>query len=148
LLFVSPTILDVIPNRRAAAVRNLLFVIPPHNNPIVAQDFNVFALSPQSRCRALSRPRMSYKQIPRPIRPHDPAPMQLNRFLLREAVHDEEFVEGIAKWRHPPLKIRETLFIHLEGSVAKCMIYQQSFERAFAKWRKVEIKLEAIFDLV
>jgi hypothetical protein len=38
---------------------------------------------------------MPNKQIPRPIRPHDPAPMQLNRFLLREAVHDEEFVKGI-----------------------------------------------------
>jgi hypothetical protein len=40
---------------------------------------------------------MSDKQIPSPVSPDDSAAMQLDRFLLREAMHDQEFVEGIGK---------------------------------------------------
>ncbi len=82
-------------------------VIPPHNNPVIAQNLDFFERSPQPRSRTLPRPRMPHKQIPRPIRPNNPAPMQLNCLLLRKPVHDQEFVHGVGKRRDAIPKLRQ-----------------------------------------
>ncbi len=40
---------------------------------------------------------MSDKQIGDSIRTYNPAPVEFDGFLLGEAVHDQEFVKGIAE---------------------------------------------------
>src|SRR5262249_16356861 len=87
--------------------------IAPQNAPIVAQNLHILARSPQPRSRALPRSRMPNKEIANPVRPHDPAAMDFNGFLLREAMHDEEFVEGILKWISGIAALDEELLIHL-----------------------------------
>jgi hypothetical protein len=74
-------------------------VIPPNYNAVVAQDLDVFTLGPEPRRRTLPRPGMPDKQIPSPIGPDDAAAVQFDRSLLREAMHDQEFVEGIRERR-------------------------------------------------
>src|SRR5579863_1364021 len=88
--------------------------ISPHNNPVITQNLNILALRPQPCRRTLPRPRVPDKQTPRPVSPNDPATMQLNRLLLREPVHDQQFIKGIREGIHCMWKGREMLCAHLQ----------------------------------
>jgi hypothetical protein len=94
-------------------------LIPPHDNPVITQNFNILALSPEPRSRALPRPRMPDEKISDTIRADDAGPVQFNRFLLREAVHDEEFVERIAERSPYPGKNFLAYCIQLQSSTRK-----------------------------
>src|SRR5206468_11451964 len=51
--------------------------IPPHNNPVIAENLDILNISPKPRSRALPRPGMTNKQIRLAIRAYDPRPVQL-----------------------------------------------------------------------
>jgi hypothetical protein len=123
-------------------------VIPPNYNAVVAQDLDVFTLGPEPRRRTLPRPGMPDKQIPSPIGPDDAAAVQFDRSLLREAMHDQEFVEGILKGKYRVAHACEIRFVHLDGCPAELAIHDQSFVRMRSQHRSAEVKLEFCSTLV
>jgi hypothetical protein len=85
---------------------------------------------------------MPDKQVARPIRPHDATTMQLNRPLLREPVHDQQFVKWIFQGLNWPWKTSEALFIHLYRGAAETFIDQKSLVRLVPEKRSVKVKQE------
>src|SRR5208282_5029072 len=139
--------------------RNLLFfsvtsstaahsVIPPHNNPVVAQNLNLFERSPQPGSSALPRSRMPHKQVSHPTRPNNPAPMQLNRLLLSKPVHDQQLVEWITQRSRIVVRARKTFSAHLKSCLPELAIHQQPLVRLLSQDRCAEIKLEFCSVLV
>ena len=72
---------------------------------------------------------MSDKQIGDSIRTYNPAPVEFNGFLLGEAVHDEEFIKGIAERACEMRKRLEMRRAHFYGRPLKAVIYEQSLVR-------------------
>jgi hypothetical protein len=66
---------------------------------------------------------MSNKQIAGAIRPHNPHPMQLNRSLLREPVHNQKLIQRIFQRPHLAGNSRERLLVHLERCLTKASVY-------------------------
>ena len=62
------------------------------DDAVVAQNLDVFALGPETGGRTLSRSGVTHEQIANAVRPDDARTMELDCFLLGEAVHDQEFV--------------------------------------------------------
>src|ERR1700731_4841700 len=68
------------------------------NDAIVAQDSYVVVRGPQTRCRALARPGVADKQVAGAVGAYDADSVQLNRFLLREPVHNQQLIQRILQW--------------------------------------------------
>ena len=77
---------------RSSGSRSL---IAPHNDAIIAENFDVLDVSPKPSCRALPCTGVSDEQISDSVAAHDAGAVQLNRLLLRKAMHDQEFVQGV-----------------------------------------------------
>ena len=104
-------------------------LISPHNNPIITQNLNLLPRRPQPRSRTLPRPRMPHKQIPHPIPPNNPAPMQLNPLLLRKPMHNQQFIQGILQGIWPVGDMPQNIPRSSVGAFAKTAIDKQSFVR-------------------
>src|SRR5580698_8697754 len=85
-----------------------------YDDPVVAEDLYLVERSPQARRRTLPCSGVAYEQVARTTGADDADAVQFDGALLREAVHDQEFVEGVAQGLGHVAKPRETLFIHLE----------------------------------
>jgi len=122
-------------------------LISPHNNPVITQNLHILPRRPQPRSRTLPRSRMPHKQIPAPIRPDDPATMQLNRFLLRKPVHNQQLIQRILQGSHRKISRRKALFTHLQRRPAEPTIHQQPLIRLISQnWRaEVEPKFRPVF---
>ena len=101
----------------------------PHNNPVVTQNPSTSSSAcPQPRRGTLPRPGVSHKKIPNPIRPNNPAAVQFNRFLLREAMHDQEYSsKGYSQGSNRALrkKLAKNFFIHLKSrSTTEALVYR------------------------
>src|SRR5215469_5892029 len=91
---------------------------------------------------------MSDKKIPTPVPAHDPAAMQFNRFLLREAMHDQEFVQRIFERRSCTWKAREGLLIHLKECALETAVNHQSLIRACTEGGRTEIELKTFVSFI
>jgi|SRR6266498_3255579 len=74
--------------------------------------------------------------------------MQLNRFLLRETVHDEELVQRIVERICASHATRKGPFTHLKRSRAKLRVYQEPFVRPFSKVWGAEVELKSVIPFV
>ena len=91
---------------------------------------------------------MSDKKIPNPIRTHNPAAVQLNRFLLREAMHDQELIEGILEGRCRGSAPREALFVNFQSCPAEIRVYDKSSIGTVTERCGVEIESESEIVLI
>src|SRR5579863_9116281 len=117
-------------------------VVPPNNDPVVAQDTDLFSLGPQPCRRALPRPRMPDEQVANPVGTDDPAAMQFYGFFLGKAVHDEQLIEWIFEglWRGG--KLSKELLAHLQRGLAEGMIDQKLFVRVLSENRSADVELK------
>src|SRR5215468_10133727 len=94
-------------------------LVPSHDNSVITQYFDILNRSPQTSTCTLPCPGMPDEQIRIPICADNPSTVQFDRLLLREAVHNQEFVEGILERFCIPREIQERLTIHLQRSRIK-----------------------------
>jgi hypothetical protein len=127
--------------------RHCLFV-QPHNNPVITQNLNRFALRPKPRSRTLPRPRVPHKQIAHAVSPDNAGAVQLDGSLLREAMHDEEFIEGIRQRRQQESHFLSNFATQLQPSLREASINEKSLVRPAFQSRSVKVKAEAISVLV
>src|SRR6266404_5280340 len=97
---------------------------------------------PQTRRRALSRPRMSDKKKGLSIPPHHPAPMQFNAAAQTQVVSNQKFVQrifqsaaGIVRSQALPVKNHARLF--------EILIHHQTLVRPAAEPFRREIEMQA-----
>jgi hypothetical protein len=65
---------------------------------------------------------MPNKQITRAIRTHNPAPVQLNRSLVREMMRDQNFIQRILEGKRR-IPIRKTLTTQQKLSPPELVVY-------------------------
>src|SRR6516164_1728948 len=131
--------------RLKRAFRNGRRLIPAHNNPVIAQDLDIFDRSPKTSSRTLPCPRMAYEKIRFSIPANNSSAVQFDRLLLGKPVHDQEFVEGILERFCVPREIQKRLPTHLQHSRTKTAIYPKPLVGLIPKPRRYKIKLETIF---
>src|SRR5215469_16430186 len=122
-------------------------LVPAHDNPVIAQYFDILNRSPQASTCTLSCHGMPDEQIRIAICADNPSTVQFDRLLLREAVHKQQFVEGILERFCIPREIQERLPIHLQRSRIKTVIYAEPLVGLTPKPWRYEIKLETVFGL-
>src|SRR5271156_292889 len=109
---------------------------------VVAEHFDFFAGGPEARGRALACAGVAYEEIAHAIGPDDSGAMQLNGTLLGEAVHDEEFVEGIRKWRLQINSTGKALLVHFDRCPVKLSVDEHSLISLLPQNRGAEVELE------
>jgi hypothetical protein len=84
---------------------------------------------------------MPHKQIPHSIPPNNPAPMQLNRLLLRKPMHDQQLVQGIIQGSHGRESRKYTL-ANLQRCSAKASVNEKSLVGPVTKYRRAKVELK------
>src|SRR5579859_500624 len=130
-------------NRAVTQSRDPLFsggeLLAPHNDPVITEDLYIPPLRPQPRGRTLPCPRMSNKQVPYPIRRNHAARVQFNPALLREPVHDQQFVEWIIeRSNHGFWRTHKDFAAHPKVCPAKVAIHQQTLIRILTQRSRLE----------
>jgi len=87
---------------------------------------------------------MSDKQIANAIGSHDAATMEFNRLLLREPVHNEEFIEGIAQRGWNLFLTDQALLTHLNDTVPKAAVHKKSLVWSTPEQRSGEVKTVSV----
>jgi hypothetical protein len=85
---------------------------------------------------------MPKKKIGLTIRPHNPRAMQFNRPLLREPVHDQQFIEWILQRIRDTRTILKRASAHLKRRLAKPSVYTEPFVGLASQRRRIEVKLQ------
>lgn len=116
------------------------------DDAVVAEDFDFLERSPEASGRALPCSGVADEQIACAIWSDDADTVQLDGLFLGEAVHDEQFVEGVAEGISIG-NLVEVLRAHQQACVTVMLIYEQSFVRLIGGngVAKIELQLSAVY---
>jgi len=84
---------------------------------------------------------MSNEKIGLTIRPNDSGTMEFDGLLLRKAMHDQEFIEGIFQRIGFARAILKRFSAHLQSRFAKAPVDTEPFVGFAAQSRRIEVKL-------
>src|SRR5580700_9832797 len=84
-----------------------------NDDAVIAENFYIMERGPEPRRRALACPGVADKQVAGALGPNDADAVELDRALLREAVHDQELVERVLQGVWGDGDVGKKLLAHL-----------------------------------
>ncbi len=115
-----------------------------NNDAIVAEDVNFVERGPEAGRSALAGAGVTDEQVAGTVRADDADAVELDGTLLGEAVHDQEFVEGIAERLRSVREICEALLAHLKRTLAESVIDRQSCVGIQSQHFGLEVELQLL----